>query len=39
MQSEHIRIGNVERDLDGAYKLLDEYIAAVKLEGKNALRL
>ena len=39
MQSEHIRIGNIERDIDRAYQLLDDYIFDVKLEGKNALRL
>jgi hypothetical protein len=39
MQSEHIRIGNIARDIDRAYQLLDDFIFDVKLEGKNALRL
>jgi hypothetical protein len=39
MQSEHVRISNIDKDIDRAYQLLDDYIFDVKLEGKNALRL
>ncbi|MBO6241830.1 MAG: hypothetical protein J6O61_13470 [Butyrivibrio sp.] len=39
MQSEHIRISNIETDIGRAYQLLDDYIFDIKLEGKNALRL
>ncbi len=38
MESEHIRIGKIEKDIDRAYQLLDDYIFDVRLEGKNALR-
>ena len=38
MQSEHIRISNIEKDIDRAYQLLDDYIFDVK-KGVNPIML
>jgi hypothetical protein len=39
VETEHIKIADVEASLDGANKLIDNYILDVKLGSKDALRL
>ncbi len=38
MHSEHVKIGDVEKDIEKVYKTFDKYVADVRLSDRNTLR-
>ena len=38
MHSEHVKIGNVEKNIDRAYQLFDDFVFDIGLDKKNILK-